>query len=244
MTAPTAPGRSELAAERIREDILSGAYRAGDRLPGERDMAAQLGVNRGAVREALKTLEIQGLVATRRGGTVVCALQDASISVVRHLLATDGEPNADMIAQLLDVQSMLIVGAARLAVERGSDDDLLHALELTAALGDATLHPERMPELVDDFLDLITKASGNLVLLLWRNTVRPALAERLAPLRLRIAPDPAIGEIVEALARNIRERDAAAAEQTVRRLLLHRRDQLLAQLHAPASAPDAGTRAT
>lgn len=239
MSDPTPQRRTELAAERIREQILRGHYQVGERLPGERDMAARLGVNRGAVREALKTLELQGLVATRPGGTIVCALHDASISVVRHLLAIDGVPNVAVIAQLLDVQEMLVAGAARLAVERGSADDLLHARELAVALADATQHPETLPELFDEIVDLITRASGNLVLMLWRNTVRPALSERLAPLRPMMRPDPAIGGIVEQMASAIRMRDAAGTEEAIRRLLRRRRDQLLAVLEA--TAPEAGT---
>lgn len=237
--APPAPmRRTEIAADRIRGEILRGTYRAGDRLPGERDMAARLGVNRGAVREALKTLEGQGLVATRPGGTTVCALHDASISVVRHLVSVDGRANPEVIAQLLDVHEMLVSGAARLAVERGSDDDLLHAGELARALGDPGLSPQELRELFDEIIELITRASGNLVLRLWRNTVRPALAEHLDPLRDLVKPDPHRGEIVAALDAAIRERDAAATEEAVRRLLRHRRGQLLAALEAAVATDD------
>ena len=125
-----------------------------------------------------------------------------------------------------------MAGAARLAVERGSDDQMLHAQELIRSLGDATLHPEKLPGLFDEIVDLITRASGNLVLMLWRNTVRPVLADQLAPLRARMQPDATMGEIVAALARAIGERDAVGTEESIRRLLRHRRDRMLAQLEA------------
>ena len=218
--------RSELAADRIRDDILRGTYRAGERLPGERDMAAHLGVHRGAVREALKALELQGLVTTRPGGTTVCAVQEASIGLVRHLLAVDGEPDRARIEQLLDVHEMLVSGAARLAVERGSDDDLQHAQELVARLADPA--EGDLQALFDEIVDLITRASANLVLQLWRNTVRPALAESLAPLRASLRPSSENRETVDALADAIERRDPAATEEAVRALLRERRSRLLA----------------
>jgi len=182
----------------------------------------------------LKTLELQGLVATRPGGTTVCALHDASISVVRHLLRVDGVVDRAVIAQLLDVHEMLVCGATRLAIERGSDDDMLHAEELAHSLGDPALQGPRLLERFDEIIALITRASGNLVLRLWRNTVRPALAEQLDPVRDRIRPEPRHGEVVARLAAALRGRDADSAEEAVRRLLRHRRDQLLGALEASA----------
>ena len=62
----TAPSLTESIAARLRNDILGGTYKAGERLPAERDLASRLGVNRGSVREALKKLEQMGLVVIRR----------------------------------------------------------------------------------------------------------------------------------------------------------------------------------
>jgi DNA-binding FadR family transcriptional regulator len=224
------PRRAEVTADRIREGILRGAWRAGERLPGERDMATQLGVHRGTVREALIALEHQGLVSTRPGGTIVCALQEASIGVVQHLLAVDGVPNRALIGQLLDVHEMLVAGAARLAVERGSRDELIRAEELVARLTDPAARTRAgLAELFDEIAELITRASGNLVLQLWRNTLRPALAEHLHTLRERLAPDP---ETLARLSRGIRERDPTATEEGVRALLRQRRAELMAALDA------------
>ncbi len=51
----------------IRHMLLTGESRSGDRLPSERDLADTLGVSRPMVREALRTLEVLGVVAARRG---------------------------------------------------------------------------------------------------------------------------------------------------------------------------------
>src|SRR5271154_5184605 len=59
----------ELICDEIRSLIASGALRVGDKLPPERELAAKLGVGRNVVREALRSLEIAGLVAPKKGRT-------------------------------------------------------------------------------------------------------------------------------------------------------------------------------
>ena len=66
-------------AEQLRALIASGEFALGSRLPPERDLAAQLGVSRPSVREALIALEVQGLVEVRMGsGIYVTALAPAA----------------------------------------------------------------------------------------------------------------------------------------------------------------------
>lgn len=77
MTTPTV---AEDVARHIRRLIHDGALSAGDRLPGERDLAADLGVGRVSVREAIRLLADGGYVTVRRGahgGTLVTGLDSA-----------------------------------------------------------------------------------------------------------------------------------------------------------------------
>lgn len=59
---------SDAVFDQLRDRIVSGAMRAGDPLPAERALCEALGVNRGAVREALKRLAQARLVAVQHGG--------------------------------------------------------------------------------------------------------------------------------------------------------------------------------
>ena len=70
---------TDQVAEQLRQLINSGEYKAGDRIPSERDLATRLGVGRPAVREALRELKAQGLLVVGRGaqGTKVANLQVA-----------------------------------------------------------------------------------------------------------------------------------------------------------------------
>ncbi len=219
----------DAVAEQLRSEILSGAWPPGQRLPSEREMAERLGVNRGSVREALRKLEQLGLVSTRRGeGTTVRHLHEASIEIVRHLLFVDGVANRGHIEQLLDVHEMLLAGAARLAVERGGEEELLHARELVRRLGEPDTDAAELSALFDEIAALITRASGNLVLRLCQNTLRPVLAEDLQGLRSLLRPTAdRLAASVRAIDTAIAERDPAATEEAVRRLLRDRREQLL-----------------
>ncbi|MGD9881203.1 MAG: FadR/GntR family transcriptional regulator, partial [Reyranella sp.] len=63
------PRAFEEICDRIRHQLSIGALQPGDKLPAERDLATQLGVSRGALREALRSLEIAGIVVLRKGAT-------------------------------------------------------------------------------------------------------------------------------------------------------------------------------
>ena len=232
MTA--APNITESIAAQLRDDILVGTYKAGERLPAERDLASRLGVNRGSVREALKKLEQRGLVAIRRGGgATVRHLHEASIEVVRHLLIANGVVNRLLLDQVLDAHEMLVAGAAHLAVERGTPEDHRRAREMLRRLTLPGLSGAERAALFDALVDLITQASGNLVLQLVRNVIRPALAERMVEVQRRLAGSAQgfaarVGAIDAAIAR----RDASATAAAVRELVRDRREQLLAALDA------------
>lgn len=57
----------EIVVERLEERILDGTFKSGDMLPSEAQLSAQLGIGRRAIREALKILEMKGLLETRTG---------------------------------------------------------------------------------------------------------------------------------------------------------------------------------
>lgn len=75
---PAAISLADSAARRVSEMIRSGALRPGQRLPAERELAAQLGVSRGALREALRTLESVGLLQARVGSGRFVTLTSAT----------------------------------------------------------------------------------------------------------------------------------------------------------------------
>jgi len=228
--APEAGREPARVADRLRDEILRGAWGPGERLPGERDLARRLEVGRAAVREALRTLEQLGLVRIRRGGgATVCELHEASLDVVQYLLFASGRLDLDLALQVLDVHEMLVAGAARLSVERGGEEDLLRARDLLARLRRPGLESSVRLEILDGLFELMTRASGNLVLRLCRRALQPRRlreAGRLPWEALR-PPDDELERQVRAIEESIAARDPAATEEAVRALLRDRRARLV-----------------
>ncbi|MCH7708407.1 MAG: FadR family transcriptional regulator [Myxococcales bacterium] len=166
-------------ARDLRQQIINGQYEAGDRLPAERELAQTLGVHRSSVREALKKLEQLGLVSTRRGGgTTVQSFDKASLEIVGYMLWKNGRVNRAVLEQILDVEEMLFAGVCYLAVERASEEMADEAQVLMARMSRATS--------VNDFIrdaaligEVLTRASGNLVLVIFGNAMLPSLMRGL-----------------------------------------------------------------
>lgn len=236
MPEAAAVARHAAVADHLRERILSGAYRPGERLPAERQIASHLGVNRASVREGLRKLEQLGLVHIRRGGgATVCRIEDASLDVVRHLLFVDGRVDRGVLQQVLDVYEIVLVGAARLAVERGGDDELFHARDLLRRLADPRLADDAYLEIAESLVDLVARASGNLVLQLCRNALDPFFGPHLRGLRRRFRPGPAlVAEVAGELEAAVAARDVERLERAVRRLLRDNRERLARSLDAAA----------
>jgi len=117
---PIAPPRSLAsdAADRIREEILAGGFRQGDRLV-EANIATQLNTSRGPIREAFKQLRAEGLLEEEpRRGTFVVRLE------------------ADDVRQIYGLRAALESGAARL-LARSGDPQIVDRLRSSAAAIDA-----------------------------------------------------------------------------------------------------------
>lgn len=92
-------------ADQIRRLIADGRLKAGDRLPPERELAERFGVSRTSVRDAIRALEMAGLLEPRQGeGTVVL---DLSPSALAQPLASILVHNKALLADLLDVRKMI-----------------------------------------------------------------------------------------------------------------------------------------
>lgn len=224
-------------AEELRDEILRGRYRAGERLPSERDLATRMEANRSSVREALKTLEQLRLIEIRPGGGArVTPVEEASLDVLEHLLVVDGAPDPVLAAQCLDVLELLTTGAVRFAVERGSDRELARARELLRIMSARRTTNEGYLDAFNELIGLIHTASQNLVLQLVRNGIRSLFERRpeLSQLRPPRAQLEAISQMLEVA---LAERDAAAAQEGARRLVRANRERLLKALETERGRP-------
>ena len=231
--------RSDEIARALRDDILRGRYRSGERLPSERALAARTAANRGSVREALKKLEQQRLIEIRRGGGArVAPLNDASPDVLVHLLKLDDPPDPALVGQWIDVYELVAAGAMRLAVERANDAEIAEVRQLLARFADPSMGDQEFLRTTDEIAEVISAASRNLVLRMVRSTLRALFFQRFPSRRVRLRPPPEVLEPITAwLDQALARRDAPAAEEGVRRLLRSGRESLLKALEAHAARP-------
>src|SRR6266567_244516 len=142
------PRVAEEIVAQLRGLILRGSYSPGDKLPPERRLAEQLGVNRASLREAIKSLEQMGLVKTRQGdGTrVLDFMQTAGVELVSHLIPTtaDGKPNLDVLADVLEFRRLFGREAARQAAERVTPEELGRLEAIVERAAEAALEPEEV----------------------------------------------------------------------------------------------------
>lgn len=111
-------------AEQLRQMILEGQLTDGDPLPPERQLAEQTGVGRSSVREALRTLESEGLISTRpgRGGGAVVRRPDLS-AMARSIDVFVLGRQVDY-STALEARQLLETGSAHLAALRRADSDI------------------------------------------------------------------------------------------------------------------------
>ncbi len=120
--------RYHQVADQIQQMIAQGVLKTGDRLPAERDLAAQLGVSRSSVRDAIRTLEVTGILESHHGrGTVIRDLSTDSLVVP---LASVLVRKRGMVAELLDVRRMIEPALAARAAEHASDAQIAQLQEI------------------------------------------------------------------------------------------------------------------
>src|SRR5574343_1753602 len=113
---------SDVVASTLERRILEGSLKSGDRLPPERELAAELGVSRPSLREAIQKLASKGMVTSRQGGGtyVTDALESTFFDPWQDMLGSYPNRREDM----LEFRRMLEGQAAEWAAERATEADL------------------------------------------------------------------------------------------------------------------------
>jgi len=118
LSHPRRSALSEQVIAALRNEITSGEWPVGSRIPTEPELAEQLGVARNTVREAVRALAHNGLLDIRQGsGTYVVATSE--LAGVMHRRFADADPR-----HVAELRSTLESAAAGLAAERRTDKDL------------------------------------------------------------------------------------------------------------------------
>ena len=236
------PVRGSLVSDqifrRLVEEILSGRYSPGEKLPTQRALAAELDVNMASVREAVKRLEQLRLVEVRHGDAMRVRdwREDGGLDVVAHVLFRAGGLDRGMLASLLEARRLMLTEAARLAAERRSDEDAVRLRELADRLAAERDPADRLGSGRDpaaaqaldwEFMNLIVDASGNVVFVLILNSIRQLYLDRAELFRAVVGEPGELARLYRRAARAIEARSPGRAARAVADLALEQERRLL-----------------
>ena len=197
------------------EKMITEKMKAGDRLPPERQLAEMFGVSRSSIRDAIRTLEMSGLVEARQGlGTVVREHSaDAMVNPLTQVLVQKRK----LVGELLDVRKMIEPPlAARAAVHATSDEveemnNILRRQEEKMRGGELAIEED------NEFHYAIALAADNSVVLKVLDVLMDLLREtRERSLQVEGRPERSMADHRQILDA-IKRQDAAGAEAAMRR---------------------------
>ena len=173
------PKLAEVVARGIVKDIASARWKPGEKLPSEQVMRDRFQVGRGTLREALRILEIQGIVYLRPGpggGPVVAAdaVQDFGRMSSLHF-----EMRGVRYRELMDARIAMEPVMARLAAERVDDEVRRQLREHLSTVEALDEDDAGQLDLWADFHDLLGSLSGNGVLELFGASLQDIYRERV-----------------------------------------------------------------
>lgn len=116
----------EEIVRQIQRKIVRGEFAIGEKLPSERDLAESLQVNRATLREALKKLELLGLVEIRHGDGIYVQnyLESGNLELFKDLMVMNGELDYGILMNILEIRRLLIPEMAARAAENRGDEEL------------------------------------------------------------------------------------------------------------------------
>jgi GntR family transcriptional repressor for pyruvate dehydrogenase complex len=214
------PASYELVVDQIRRAIRTGRFVAGQKLPPERELARQLGVSRTTVREALRVLQGEGLVETRRGrsgGPVV--LGDAISPAAMRRMVRDRLAEID---DIYDFRGVVEAATARLAAQRRTEREAAHlreTVEVMTALaeadrvGDDDAQVSRFFAADHDLHLSIAQAARNPMLRKAVEDVRAAMFMPVGAIFTRL--HPSANTLHDEIVQGIQRRDPDAAEKAM-----------------------------
>jgi DNA-binding FadR family transcriptional regulator len=219
---PARLGRAVKTSERIASaivaDIVTSGLKEGDRLPNEMAMASQFGVGRGSLREALRILEVHGVISLRSGpggGPVIIATDPRDVARSFSLYL---QLNRATIRELIQARLFIEPVIARMAAETHEPAGLAR---LSQAVADEAAIPPGDPDFItasNNFHYVLATLSGNKVIDLLATSLKELYTTRVVAAGL--VNDLEHGQLRsehQQIAQAILDGDAARAERLARK---------------------------
>lgn len=241
---------AQLIARRIREAVVSGELTVGDRLPPERELIKQFGYSRAAVREGLRLLEADGLVAMqagRNGGAVISSPDADRLAPTLDTILRLRRTSIHDVHEAQRLIEPLVIG---LVIERATKSDLAQVRQTIDMIEREPSNAQTVRIQSNLFHTLLAEAAHNDVVAIVANLIRQIVvhmgytggkAEALSIARIhrKILDAIEAGDVAAATRRALRHLDASEGVLTAAgRKSAPRRERARSADHAGASAPD------
>jgi GntR family transcriptional repressor for pyruvate dehydrogenase complex len=173
----------EQVIEQIKSKIKSGEIKKGDRLPSEREMAELIGVSRTSVREAIRALEVVGLVESKQGaGNYIKTNFDNSLFEPLSVMFMLQESS---VKEMYDLRETLELECAKLSSKNIEDNELALLTAIVDRMYLAESEEDSL-ELDIKFHYLIVKASRNVLLINMLDVISQLMDEFIQKSRMQI----------------------------------------------------------
>jgi GntR family transcriptional repressor for pyruvate dehydrogenase complex len=160
VTNPSHRQAHQVVLAHVEKQLLTGELHNGDQLPPERELALTLGVSRSAVREAIRVLQAQGLVASRPGPGRGTRLSDFQGEALGRLFSLHLALASTSISDLTETRIALERATATLAA-RNAKPARLRAVERRLLAMESTLDLDTFNQLDAEFHVEIARAGNN-----------------------------------------------------------------------------------
>src|SRR3984893_11864703 len=226
--APTGPVRFrpirtrrafEEICERIREQLALGVLKPGDKLPPERDLAQQLGVSRNVLREALRSLEMAGVLRLLKGVKGGAFIQEGDTSRMNEVMRDMLSLGTISVRELSEARIHVLDLAVRLACVNARQADF-EALQANIERTDLATRDGRLLDRVEcsrEFYKLLALATGNKVIAMIMDSVTEIHMRCVyAKVASSGAATPRLAEKRRQFLSALRARDVAASTRLMR----------------------------
>lgn len=200
----------EQVIEQIKSKIKSGEIKKGDKLPSEREMSELIGVSRTSVREAIRALEVVGLVESKQGaGNYIKTNFDNSLFEPLSVMFMLQESS---VKEMYDLRETLELECAKLSAQNIEDNELALLTAIVDRMYLAGSEEESL-ELDIKFHYLIAKTSRNVLLINMLDVISQLMDEFIQKSRMQILHEgntkESLLEIHENLLRALKCKDEA-----------------------------------
>lgn len=220
---------SDEVFEQLRQKILVGTFGPGAPLPSERKLCEMLGVNRGALREALKRLEQARLVSIQHGGATRVAdfMKTAGMDLLTSLLfKEEGRIDLTVARSVIEMRSALAPDIVRLCAKRADPGIKQEIQEVADALAAAEDTAQRQ-RIAMTFWQLCVEGSDNVAYRLCYNTLRETYGKFFDLLTNVLEDEMNDVDAYRAIAQAIESGDTAVAERRAQELIRKGADRIL-----------------